>query len=93
MIDVDEIQKILNEAGICAEVEQEMCPSLIEITITWGDWKHDHGCLQYLMQQQGLTYVKGIILEENGSDCYSAKHIFGEDHFVEAARKIFQPKQ
>ena len=42
------------------------------------------------MQQQGLTHVNEELLEEDGSDCYSAKHTFGEDHFVEGARKLFQ---
>ena len=90
MVTVSEIQKILNDAGISGEVEQDSIPYLVAVTIYWGDWKHDHGYLKYLMQQHGLTLVKEELLEEDGSDCYSAKHIFGEDHFVKGARQLFQ---
>ncbi len=93
MITVNEIQKIIHDAGISGEVEQGLIPCLVEITIYWGDWKHDHGYLKYLMEQQGLAHVKEEMLEEDGSDCYSAKHIFGEKHFVEGARRLFKPIQ
>ena len=89
MVTVSEIEKILNGAGISGEVEQGTIPHLVIVTINWGDWKHDHGYLKYLMQQQGLTHIKEELLEEDGSDCYSARHTFGEDHFVESARKLF----
>ena len=65
MVTVSEIQKILNDAGISGEVEQGLIPQLIAVTIYWGDWKHDHGYLKYLMQQQGLTHVKEELLEED----------------------------
>ena len=92
MIEIDKIEKIINDAGISAEVEQEIHSCLVEVTIYWGDWKHDHGYLEYLMQQQGLSHVREELLEEDGSDCYSAKHIFGEKNFVEDVRKLFQTK-
>ena len=90
MVTVSEIQKILNDAGISGEVEHGSIPQLIAVTIYWGDWKHDHGYLKDLMPKQGLTQVNEELVEEYGSDCYSAKHTFGEDHFVEGARKLFQ---
>lgn len=90
MVTVSEIKKILDDAGISGDVEQCSIPYLVAVTIYWGDWKHDHGYLKYLMEQQGLTQVKEELIEENGSDCYSSTHIFGEDHFVEGARKLFQ---
>ena len=90
MVTVDEVRNILSEAHISAEVEQNISRHFIEVTIEWGDWKHDHGHLKYLMQQHGMTHMKEEILEEYGSDCYSARHIFGEDHFVQKVSKLFR---
>lgn len=48
----------------------------VEINVEWGDWKHDHIALDYLMEQVGFTCVNEELTEENGSDCYSAIHKF-----------------
>lgn len=47
---------------------------LHEISIDWGDWKHDHGYCDYLMQQAGYTCIAEQVTEEDGSDTYSAIH-------------------
>lgn len=49
---------------------------LIYIAKDWGDWKHDHGWLDDLMSHLGYDCLNTIVTEENGSDCYSAEHIF-----------------
>ena len=54
---------------------------LIEVEITWGDWKHDHLRCKWLAKEffesKGLTSLVGSrITEEDGSDCYSAIHKF-----------------
>jgi len=48
----------------------------ISILIEWGDWKHEHGYLRYLMQKNGFTETDEKVTEEDGSDCYSAIHTF-----------------
>ena len=59
MVTVSEVEKIINEAGIVSsDVEQGFLPSLIEVTIHWGDWKHDHLYLKHLLQEKGLTHIK-----------------------------------
>ena len=37
MVTISEIQKILNDAGISGEVEQDSIPYLVAVTIYWGD--------------------------------------------------------
>lgn len=54
----------------------ELSPNIIVLHISWGDWKHDHLRLDYFMDQLGFTCLKRETTEENGSDCYSAKHIY-----------------
>ena len=49
---------------------------VVEIEISWGDWKHDHLRLKWLMDKIGCPCVNTIVTEENGSDCYSAIHRF-----------------
>lgn len=50
----------------------------VAVEIIWGDWKHDHAKLEYLviknMPEIGLIETKTT--EEDGSDCYSAIHKF-----------------
>ena len=53
-----------------------MCNWVYDIHISWGDWKHEHGYLRYLMEEFGYVETNCIITEENGSDCYSATHRF-----------------
>ena len=48
----------------------------VVISIEWGDWKHDHKRLDYLMLQKNFTLVQEIITDENGSDCYSSNHYY-----------------
>ena len=53
------------------------------IEIDWGDWKHDHLRATYLVEdffnkKKEVLKVVGAenITEENGSDCYSATHMY-----------------
>ena len=47
---------------------------VVECEIHWGDWKHEHLRLKWLMEQIGCVRVSCEVTEENGSDCYSAIH-------------------
>ena len=49
---------------------------LVRIAVNWGDWKHDHGWLDDLMGHIGYECLGRIVTEEDGSDCYSADHLF-----------------
>ena len=48
----------------------------IRIAIHWGDWKHDHGWCDSLMEHIGYEAFNEIVTEEDGSDTYSSEHIF-----------------
>ena len=50
---------------------------IIKIGISWGDWKHDHMRLDYIMESNfSVLPYKVVVTEEDGSDCYSAKHYY-----------------
>ena len=46
------------------------------ISVEWGDWKHDHRYLEYLMGELDYILVDKKITNEDGSDCYSADHYY-----------------
>ena len=48
----------------------------VDISISWGDWKHSHGRLDYLMKQMGYIDDGQEVTEEDGSDTYSAMHFY-----------------
>ena len=52
------------------------------ISVEWGDWKHDHRYLEYLMGELDYILIGKKITNEDGSDCYSA------DHYYQKAEKI-----
>jgi hypothetical protein len=53
----------------CVEYEDS-----VNIEIIDGDWKHDHGRCRHLMAKAGYIHQETIIIEEDGSDSYSAIH-------------------
>lgn len=68
---------------------------LLTITVEWGDWKHSHRRLDYLMEQKGYETLGSYKTEEDGSDCYSAEHIYYHKKYhaqVEAYKEIFKSK-
>lgn len=50
----------------------------VNITITNGDWKHEHLRLRNLMRDLGFERVDTEQLGESDDDCYSAIHTFME---------------
>lgn len=48
----------------------------VEVEVCWGDWKHDHGYLDYVMGKKGFEKINEVVTEEDGSDCYSAIHTY-----------------
>ena len=72
---VDDVRVYEHSGTICIEVE-----------ISWGDWKHEHRRLDYLLFDIVYEYNKDLvsnfykiteeITDEDGSDTYSAVHIY-----------------
>lgn len=46
------------------------------VSVEWGDWKHSHAYLDWLMKRLDYTKIHEAVTEEDGSDCYSADHYF-----------------
>jgi hypothetical protein len=47
---------------------------VVMVTIEWGDWKHDHIALDYIMKENRFHLIDEITTESDGSDCYSSIH-------------------
>ena len=46
------------------------------VSIDRGDWKHEHGRLNYLMSRIGFKLVNEVVTESTGDDAYSSIHYF-----------------
>lgn len=71
------IQELMNTHNIYGEIIEDS-DSLVKVEIHWGDWKHEHLCLVWLVKEN-MSNFKGhdqITTEEDGTDCYSAIHTF-----------------
>jgi hypothetical protein len=73
------IERYLYDNGCYCEYvgyEDLIDTTLYRFSVNWGDWKHDHGYLNSLMEYIGYELLNEIVTEENGSDCYSSEHVF-----------------
>lgn len=70
------ISDFLNKNGVYAEVYSYVKGAALVVDIDWGDWKHEHLWARDLMGYIGYTEIGNEVTEENGSDCYSARHYF-----------------
>lgn len=48
----------------------------IDVSVEWGDWKHDHLFLTHIMRENGYCETDEVVTEEDGSDAYSSIHTF-----------------
>jgi hypothetical protein len=76
-----DIDKLIQDSRIWAEVGIDPSSNTIEVEITWGDWKHDHLYCDWLIKdylnERSIRCIKSeIITEENGSDSYSSIHCY-----------------
>ena len=71
------LSKCLSDNGIYADVYTNS-EGVVMVSISWGDWKHEHGWCSTLMGYLGYSEDDEIVTEENGSDCYSAEHYFSK---------------
>lgn len=72
---LEQTNKILGNE-IDYEVTDFIGDVAIQIEIYWGDWKHSHLRADYLMEQNGFKLIGKEVTEEDGSDCYSARHTY-----------------
>lgn len=80
---IEELEKYLRDNEISFDDITDIFNGFaFNISISWGDWKHDHARLNYLMKEIGFTLLEEIVTEEDGSDSYSATHRYGKDEFV-----------
>ncbi len=64
----------LTKNGIYGDIHTESRHTYLHIE--WGDWKHDHGFADHLMSLLGYVRMGTQVTEDDGSDCYSATHVY-----------------
>ena len=72
----EDIQRIFKENE--CHYDYDICPNngTIVVCVEWGDWKHDHAFLNYIMRKNHYRCIDEVVTEEDGSDTYSATHYF-----------------
>jgi hypothetical protein len=73
------IYELTKENHIMGEVvEESLERKMVAVEIIWGDWKHDHLRIDWLMKESfpNLRSIHTQTTEEDGSDCYSAIHYY-----------------
>lgn len=73
------VYELMKENHIIGEiVDYNEQTNMIAIAVIWGDWKHEHGRLDWLMEKNfsNLQCIHTETTEEDGSDCYSAIHYY-----------------
>ena len=55
---------------------QDVVEGVVGVDVEWGDWKHDHARVDWILAEAGFTKVSETLYEEDGSDCYSAAHFY-----------------
>ena len=73
------INQFLYDNGVYCDVYSaigERDDVAVHVSISWGDWKHDHGWCTELMRHLGYMKIGEVVTEEDGSDCYSAIHTY-----------------
>ena len=77
--EVDMVNNYLSDNGLYNDDISQFDESGVSVSISWGDWKHDHGYVRCLMGYIGYDESDEVVTEENGSDCYSAIHYFHKE--------------
>ena len=72
----DKIRNIALNKNICCEIWAENENEIL-VQINWGDWKHDHLALKFaIIEELHPATSTSEVIEEDGSDCFSAIHRF-----------------
>lgn len=72
----EDIKRIFKENNLHYDWDISPNDGTIEVYIDWGDWKHDHICLKYIMWKNHYRQIDEIVTEEDETDAYSATHYF-----------------
>ncbi len=73
----DNIYNVLNANRLYGEIDIDETEHTVSISISWGDWKHEHLRLDNLMQKHfSVVMIGENVTESDGSDCYSAVHSY-----------------
>ena len=76
---------VLQENGIYPDDVYRDGSFYLCVSISWGDWKHEHAFTDYLMSQViGYELHHIEVTEEDGSDCYSAVHYYVTKELMKA---------
>ena len=73
------ICELIKENNIMGEiVEESEERKMLAVEVIWGDWKHEHGRLDWLVGENfsDLRSIHTQTTEEDGTDCYSAIHYY-----------------
>lgn len=73
------IYELMTENHIMGEVvDYNDHMRMIAVEVHWGDWKHEHWILDWLMRENftDLRSIHEVTTEDDGSDCYSAIHYY-----------------
>lgn len=78
-IEVAIVERYLRDKKVSGITEVRFSPEmeLVVVSISWGDWKHDHLRADYIVEHDLGGYLFGsVVTEEDGSDCYSADRYY-----------------
>ncbi len=76
MTRAEKIYDLMKQNRLYGEIIEET-ENKIAIEISWGDWKHEHLRLDWLIEENfNLKGIQTETTEEDGSDCYSAIHYY-----------------
>lgn len=73
------IYELMTENHIMGEVvDYNDQMRMIAVEVRWGDWKHEHARLDWLMRANfaDLRSIHEVTTEDNETDCYSAIHYY-----------------
>lgn len=71
MVTNNEIQRLYKELEKVSVDEIYVDGNCLCVSIHWGDWKHDHGRCDWILNRLGYGFIGCEVTEEDGSDTYS----------------------
>lgn len=72
----EDINRIFKENNLYYDYFTLSNNEMIGIIIEYGDWKHDHLRLNYIMSKNNYIFVKENEIDTSDDDSYSSTHYF-----------------
>lgn len=73
----DKVQKLFDEHKMSYEFTIMPRSRQVQVVVRYGDWKHDHGHLDYIMEQAKYKKIgEACFGEDTGDDAYCSTHIY-----------------